>query len=140
MAELIWRPARRASAARRPRRPLAGSWSAWRAALLSGWLLTVSVQAACAFVLVSLVIALHQYDRRWGIFAMFALWFLAPGLRRVLGLITGYVENDPLSLAPFVATAAIAALELVQVHMPSQDPAIMLLAAARASRSGSRWG
>ena len=61
---------------------------------------------------------------------MFALWFLAPGLRRILGMLTGYVENDPLSVAPFVAVAAIAALELVQVHMPSRIRLIMLIAAA----------
>ena len=99
------------------------------AVLVLAFLLSVSVQATAACALVLLVIGLHQYDRVWGIYAMFALWFLAPGLRRVLGLFTGYVENDPLSLAPFIATAAIAALELVQVHMPSRIRLIMLMAA-----------
>ncbi|MEA2364219.1 MAG: putative inorganic carbon ((-)) transporter [Thermoleophilaceae bacterium] len=100
------------------------------AAFFLAWLLTVSLQAACAFVLVLLVVGLHQYDRRWGIVAMFALWFLAPGLRRVLGLHTGFVENDPLSLAPFLATASLAALELVQSHVPTQIRRILMLAAA----------
>ena len=99
------------------------------AAVLVAWLTAVSIQAACAFVLVLLVIGLHQYDRRWGVIAMFALWLLAPGVRRVLGLLTGHVENDPLSLAPFVATAAIAGLELVRVHIPSPVRRIVLLAA-----------
>lgn len=99
------------------------------AVLVLAFLLSVSVQATAACTLVLLVIGLHQYDRVWGLYAMFALWFLAPGLRRVLGLFTGYVENDPLSLAPFIATAAIAALELVQVHMPSRIRLIMLMAA-----------
>ena len=51
---------------------------------------------------------------------MFALWFVAPGLRRVFGLLTGYVGNDPLSLAPFLATGAIAVLALAQTHIPSR--------------------
>jgi putative inorganic carbon (hco3(-)) transporter len=100
------------------------------AALVLAWLLTVSVQAAAALVLVLLVVALHQHDRRWGITAMFAFWFLAPGLRRVLGLMTGYVDTDPLSVAPFAATAAIAALELVQIRLSSRAGRVLLLAGA----------
>ena len=38
---------------------------------------------------------------QYWIFALFALWFVAPGLRRVLGAVTGYVGHDPLSIAPF---------------------------------------
>lgn len=99
-------------------------------ALIVAWLVNVSVQAACAFALVLLVVVLHQYDRRWGIVAMLSLWFFAPGIRRLLGLLTGHVENDPLSLAPFVATAAIAGLELARVHVPSRIRRIILVAAA----------
>ena len=98
--------------------------------LLLGGLLILNIQAACAFVVVVLVVALHQHDRRWGVAAMLALWFLAPGVRRTLGLLTGFVENDPLSLAPFVATAAIAGAELVQVRVPSQIRRIVLVAGA----------
>ena len=65
------------------------------------------------------MIALHQYNRQWGIIALFAFWFIAPGLRRVLGLMTGYLESDPLSLAPFLATGAIAGLELLRPCRPS---------------------
>jgi hypothetical protein len=100
------------------------------AALVLAWALTLSLQAGCAFVLVMLVVGLHQHDRRLGIYAMFALWFLAPGLRRVLGLGTGFVENDPLSVAPFAATAAIAALELVQRRVPSGFRNMLMVAAA----------
>jgi O-antigen ligase len=98
-------------------------------ALVLAWLLTFSLQVASAFVLVLLVVGLHHHDRRWGIAAMLAFWFLAPGLRRVLGLFTGYVENDPLSVAPFAAVAAIAARELVQVRLPNRIRSIILLAA-----------
>jgi len=100
------------------------------AALVLGWSLTLSLQASCAFVLVVGVIALYQHERQWGIVAMFALWFVAPGIRRILALETGFVDNDPLSLAPFLATSAIAALELVRLHVPSGIRRVFLLAAA----------
>ena len=100
------------------------------AAVALAWALTFSLQAACAFVAVVAVVALHQYDRRLGIFALFALWLVAPGLRRVVGLETGFVENDPLSLAPFLATGAVAALELLRFHVPGRIRRVFLAAAA----------
>jgi O-antigen ligase len=132
MSELIWRL--RTTSRRRPGGRGGDLW--WllgvggAGALVLGWALTVSLQVALAFVLVLAVIALHQYDRQWGIAALFALWFLAPGLRRVVGLMTGYIEHDPLSLAPFLATAALAALELVHVHVPHRIRRVLLIAAA----------
>jgi putative inorganic carbon (hco3(-)) transporter len=99
-------------------------------AALLAWLVTVSAQGAFAFVLVVMVIALHQYDRRYGIAAMFALWLVGPMLRRLFLLLTGPVDNDPLSLAPFVATAAIAGLEFAGTRVPWSVRRVMLLAAA----------
>jgi putative inorganic carbon (hco3(-)) transporter len=99
------------------------------AALALAWALTVSLQAASAFVLVVGVVALYQHDRRWGIAALFTLWFIAPGLRRLLGAVTGYVNNDPLSLAPFAATAALASLELVRFHAATRIRRIFACAA-----------
>ena len=100
------------------------------AALFLAATLMVSVQAATAFTLVALVIALHQYNRQWGIMAVFAFWFIAPGLRRVLGMMTGYLESDPLSLAPFLATSAVAGLELLRFHVPTVIRRVLLVAAA----------
>lgn len=97
-------------------------------AALLAWLLTFSVQGAWAFVLVVSVIALHQYDRRWGIAAMFALWFVGPMLRRLFLLLTGPIGTDPLSLAPFIATAAIAGLEFASAHVAWSVRRVMLLA------------
>jgi putative inorganic carbon (hco3(-)) transporter len=118
----------------RPRRPVSDfGWTlvfGGLGALSLGWLLTFSIQATCAVVLVVLVIALYQNDRSWGIVAMFLLWFAAPLLRRIFALLTGPIENDPLSLAPFLATAAIAAIELARVHVPSGVRRVLLLAAA----------
>ncbi len=138
MAELIWRlrGSDRGPGSARSARAARGSDAVWvavaggGAAIALGAVLMVSMQAACAFVLVVLVVALHQHDRRWGIASLFALWFVAPLLRRLFALATGFVEQDPLSLAPFLATAAIAAIELSRVHVPTHIRRIMLLAAA----------
>jgi len=127
MAELIWR-LRTAPRAYR-------SDLLWvlvvggAAALILGWAMTVSIQSACAFALVITIVALYQHDQRWGLTALLALWLLGPGLRRVLGLISGPVANDPLSLAPFLATGALAALALVQVHVPTKIRIVLGLAA-----------
>jgi O-antigen ligase len=132
VAELIWR-LRAISRARPGARGGDLRWSlvvGGATALLLGWTVTVSLQAACAFALVVTVVACHQYDRRWGIIALFGLWFLAPAIRRLFALITGFVDNDPLSLAPFLATAAVAALELLRMHVPSRIRRILLIAAA----------
>ena len=99
-------------------------------AILVGGVATVSLQAACGLVLVLLVLALYQHDRRWGIAALFALWFTAPFVRRLLGLATGYVGSDPLSVAPFAATAVVAAIELLRADIPTRIRRILLLAAA----------
>ena len=94
------------------------------------WLLTVSPQAGSAFVLVVAVIALHQHDRRWGIAAMFLLWLLGPMVRRMFLLMTGPVDTDPLSLAPFIATAAIAGLEFASTQIAWSLRRVIVLASA----------
>jgi hypothetical protein len=127
----------------RARRTSARSYRRWRgrdlwwlvgvggmAAVILAWLLTFSVQGAWAFVLVVMVIALHQYDRRYGIAAMFALWLVGPMLRRLFLLMTGPVDNDPLSMAPFIATAAIAGLEFAGSRVPVTVRRVMVIAAA----------
>ena len=130
MAGLIWR-------LRVGWRPVPTSADFWWAlgvggagALVVGAALQVSIQAACAFVLVMGVVALYEHDRAYGVQAMFAFWLIAPFLRRVLGLLTGPVESDPLSLAPYVAVTAIAALEFARVHEPRRVRTVIILAAA----------
>jgi hypothetical protein len=98
-------------------------------ALILGWAMTVSIQSACAFALVVTIVALYQYNERWGLTGLMTLWLLAPLLRRLLALMSGPVGNDPLSLAPFLATGALAALALVQVHVPTKIRVVLLLAA-----------
>jgi hypothetical protein len=98
-------------------------------ALILGWATTVSIQSACAFALVVTIVALYQHNERWGLTGLLTLWLVAPFIRRILALISGPVANDPLSLAPFLATAALAALALVQVHVPTKIRVVLLLAA-----------
>ena len=127
MAELIWRLR---SAPRTYREDLL--WVllvGGAAALILGYSMTVSLQAACALALVVLVVALYQQDDQWGLLALLLFWLFAPFIRRLLGLMTGPVGSDPLSLAPFMATAAIAALALVQTHVPTKVRVVLLLAA-----------
>jgi hypothetical protein len=132
LAELTWRG--RAPAPTAPRADGNDLW--WLAGvgglsvLVLAFLLTVSVQGAVAFVLLVAVIALYAHDRRFGIIAVFGLWFLAPGLRRVLGANFGFAGNDPLSVAPFLATAALAGLELTRARLPRPVSRPLLLAAA----------
>lgn len=99
-------------------------------ALVVGAALQVSIQAAFAFVLVMGVIALYEHDRALGVAAMFSLWLIAPLLRRVVALLTGTIGNDPLSLAPYLAVGAIAALEFARVHIPRNIRTVVILAAA----------
>ena len=98
-------------------------------ALVVGAALQVSIQAAFAFVLVMGVVALYEHDRALGVAAMFTFWLIAPFLRRVLALLTGPIDNDPLSLAPYLAVGAIAALEFTRVHVPQNIRRVVMLAA-----------
>ncbi len=97
-------------------------WAGGTAALALALALMLSIQAAVALVAVVSVVALHEYDRALGIYALFGFWFLAPLVRRLLELSTGHVANDPLSLAPFIATGAIATLEVFRTAHSARDP------------------
>jgi O-antigen ligase len=116
---------------RRPRGDL--TWLALfslPAAVVLAWLITISLRAAISFVIVALVVGLHEHDRRWGICALFAFLFLAPELRRVLDLLTGYAASDPLSVAPFLATGLLGVIELYRVKLPAHVRRVLLVAAA----------
>jgi hypothetical protein len=104
-------------------------WAGGTAALALALALALSIQAAIALVAVVSIVALHEYDRGLGIYALFAFWFLAPLARRLLALSTGHVGNDPLSLAPFIATAAIAAIEVFRTPIPREIRNVLLLGA-----------
>jgi len=89
-------------------------------ALLAGASAVRSLQAAFALALLVLLVAIHGQSRRAGLVGLWTLWLLAPALRRVLALTAGTPTADPLALLPFVATVAIALLELRRSTMSGE--------------------
>jgi hypothetical protein len=73
-----------------------------------------SVQMGCALALVILTVGLYSADRTAGVIAVWTIWLLAPLLRRVFFLSDPIEDADPLALAPFVATGAVAAAEALR--------------------------
>lgn len=71
-----------------------------------------SVQMGCSLALFVLCTGTYIRSRRIGLAVMWATWLVAPFLRRVFGLETGYVGSDPLALVPYLNTAALVAIEL----------------------------
>jgi hypothetical protein len=84
-----------------------------------------SPQLGASAALVGLVVTAYVGHRPTG---LMALWLLAPGLRRVLGLETGYVGADPLAVAPFAATGLVAVLALLQLPLSRQAKVILTAA------------
>lgn len=71
-----------------------------------------SPQLGCSVALFVLCAGTYVRSRRVGLAVMWGTWFVAPLLRRLFGLETGYVGSDPLALIPFLNTAALVAIEL----------------------------
>jgi O-antigen ligase len=112
-----------------------GELVAWPAFVLGASALTAaltlwSVQAALAAVCVLGVLAIHLRNRSAGIAAVLAFWWIAPLLRRIVQQQTGYVSSDPLSLAPFVATGVVVAVELQRARLSSTAARVLACAAA----------
>lgn len=95
------------------------------AALATAILTVRSPQVGASAALVGLVVTAYVGHRPTGLVALWALWLLAPGLRRVLGLETGYVGADPLAVAPFAATGLVATLALLQFRLSRQVKLIL---------------
>jgi hypothetical protein len=96
------------------------------AALVAGAFAVRSLQAAAALALLVLVVAVHGQSRRAGLVSLWTLWLLAPALRRLLALVDGAPSADPLALLPFVATGAIALIELRRTTMSKAARTTML--------------
>jgi len=99
------------------------------AALLVGYLVLFSLQLAGAVAVVVLVAGLYARAPAAGMVALWTTWLVLPGIRRLFGYADGYVSADPLAVAPFVATACVAVLELTQTRLSERARRIMLLAA-----------
>jgi O-antigen ligase len=89
---------------------------------------TVSPQLALLLAVVGLVYGLHAADRRAAVVAMWVVWFVTPGIRRILGE-NGYLAADPLSVAPIAVTALVAALEWTSRPQPREVRRVLLLVA-----------
>ena len=116
------------------RAPAAREHLAWAAAVLAAAALTAgltlwSIQAAVAGASVFCLLALYASDRTLGAAALLGFWWLVPGLRRVLQLETGFVDSDPLSLAPFLATGGIVAIELGRAELSAKAGRVLACAA-----------
>jgi putative inorganic carbon (HCO3(-)) transporter len=98
------------------------------AAVVTAGLTLWSIQAAITAVVVLGLVSVYLTDRTAGIVGTLAFWWIAPGLRRIVQWKLGFVETDPLSLAPFLATGGIVALELLRSQLHPR--AARLLAAA----------
>src|SRR5919204_1929863 len=76
------------------------------------YLTLVSLQAACTVCVCLLIVGVYARSRSVGMALLWGFWLLAPLIRRLFGLQGPYISADPLALAPFLATAGCAALEL----------------------------
>ncbi len=93
-----------------------------------GGVTVLSLQAAAAIVLVVGVLALWSRSRVAGVTALWLLWVLTPGLRRVFALVGAYPPADPLSLAPVLATGGIAVLEFARADLSLRARRVVALA------------
>src|SRR4051812_34696491 len=96
-----------------PRSSFSGAQAAWIAlcvacCLLTARMILISPQLGCTAALVVLVSGAAVRRLSAGIVAMWLVWLTAPFLRRLFALDDGLMSADPLALAPFVATFAVA--------------------------------
>jgi hypothetical protein len=77
-----------------------------------------SPQLGCTVALLLLVVFAYAASPPAGVAALVMVWLLAPGIRRVLALESGAISHDPLSVAPYVATAAAATMAAWRAGVP----------------------
>jgi hypothetical protein len=94
-----------------------------------------SPQLGCAIAILVLILGMYAANPTAGVAALTLTWLTAPGIRRVLGLEAGYLPEDPLSVAPFLATAAVAAMAVWR-----DRPARMVLAVPAVAVTGLLFG
>jgi hypothetical protein len=85
---------------------------------LVGALTLQSLQLAASVALVGLVLTAYVGHPPAGLAVLWSLWLFAPLVRRVFGQYDGYVDADPLAVAPFAATLLVAAATVVRHGLP----------------------
>jgi putative inorganic carbon (hco3(-)) transporter len=116
------------------RAPAAREHLGWAAAVLGAAALTAalllwSIQAAVTGCAVFGLLALYATDRTVGATALLGFWWLVPSVRRIVQYDSGYVDSDPLSLAPFLATGGIVVLELSRARISPKATRVLACAA-----------
>jgi O-Antigen ligase len=88
----------------------------------------LSPQLGATVALVGAVVLAYLASPSLGLVSLWSLWLIAPGVRRVFGLFGSYVSIDPLSAAPFVATAAIAGIQVARSRLDAETKRVLCLA------------
>jgi O-Antigen ligase len=91
-------------------------------------LAVITPRAALSLLIVQLVVALWLLKPELGLAGLWTVWLVISGARRVLDASLPIEGYDPLSLAPFAATAAIAALEMLRLPLPAKPERVMMFA------------
>jgi hypothetical protein len=116
-----------------PPAPLLPGWAPWAllvpASLVVAQLTLSSVRLAATVVAVACTVAVYLRSRRAGLAIVWLLWLLFPAVRRLFALSEGYADTDPLALAPFLATAIVAAIELTRARLGHRAKLVLGLAA-----------
>jgi hypothetical protein len=97
---------------------------------LIGICTVVSPQLGCALAMTAGVVLLYMASPPVGLLALWATWLVVPGLRRLFGLLGPYLESDPLSAAPFVATAVVAGIQIARTRLDATTRRVLALAGA----------
>jgi putative inorganic carbon (HCO3(-)) transporter len=98
------------------------------ASAATAWLTMRQLQLGCTVALLALTLGLYLRSRNAGVVCVWLLWLLSPWVRRLFGLAGPYVSADPLALAPFLATGAVAALELARAPLSRTAKRVLGLA------------
>jgi hypothetical protein len=77
-----------------------------------------SPQLGCTVALLLLVATAQAAQPAAGVTALVLTWLVAPGIRRVLGYEAGTPTQDPLSIAPFLATGVVALMTAWRFRIP----------------------
>lgn len=91
-------------------------------------LTVVAPRAALSLLIVVLVVALWLLRPDLGLVALWITWLTVAGVRRALDTAFPVGSYDPLSLAPFAATATVAALALLRHRLSLRPQRVMLFA------------
>jgi O-Antigen ligase len=91
-------------------------------------LTVVAPRAALSLLIVVIVVALWLLRPSLGLVALWITWLAVAGVRRALDTTLPVEGYDPLSIAPFAATAAVAGLELFRHRLSVRPERVMVFA------------